>query len=105
CKSRPFPGYQPDPESPSGWTEQSMMEVEKLTKKIAADSTKFASYVQASFPTLVLVSLELEALIGNTGPLPKFDKKNMGSCTSRSSLLGNLIGDCRAKHRNYHGTP
>lgn len=104
-KSKPFPGYQPDPESPSGWTEQSMMQVEKLAKEIAADSTKFASYVQASFPTLVLVSLELEALIGNTGPLPGFNKKNMGSNTSRSSLLSNLIGDCRAKHRKYHGTP
>lgn len=104
-KSKPFPGYQPDPESPSGWTEQSMMEVEKSLKEIEADSTKFASYVQASFPTLVLVSLELEALIGNTGPLPGFNKKNMGSNTSRSSLLSNLIGDCRAKHRKYHGTP
>ncbi|KAA0948940.1 hypothetical protein FQ186_03715 [Pseudomonas sp. ANT_H14] len=102
CKSKPFPGYQPDPESPTGWTEQSMKEVEERASEIAADSRKFASYVQASFPTLVLISLELEALIGNSGPLPGFSKGAKHTRAKRSSLLSNLIGEWRKSHSKYH---
>jgi hypothetical protein len=102
CKSKPFPGYQADTSSPTGWSEQSMKAVKAHFLEVEAESRQFESYVQASFPTLVMISLELEALIGTPGPLPKYSKREKHMEDPRSPLLKAVISKCVKSHRNYH---
>lgn len=105
-KSKPFPGYKevpnPAPNSEAQWTEESIKEVEEFLKNLAKGTARFEGAVRASFPTLVRISLELESLLGNPGPLPRFSRNDEPN-DSRTPLLKTVIGDCRARHLKYQG--
>lgn len=105
CKSKPFPGYHADANSPTGWSEQSMKTVKEHFLEVEAESRQFESYVQCSFPTLVLISLELESLIKTPGPLPRYsayEKHENYMEVPRSPSLKTAISKCLKSHRNYH---
>lgn len=102
-KSGQMPGYklQPgcemsrDSDTDPQWTEESIKAVDKATLEMNANSEKFHSAVRASFKTLVRVSLELENLIGNAGPLPRFSTRTSGSGRRRSKELQKAISECK----------
>jgi hypothetical protein len=99
------PGHEGDFDAKSGprWTIESMTKLNTAIKKMDALEKKFHSAAKASFKTLIRISLELEGLIGNTGPLPQFSEDTTDSDDSdrsRSPLLTKAISDCKTSLQN-----
>lgn len=75
-------------------------DIDASIAKMEATSQRFAQDVQASFKTLVLISLELADLVGDSGPLPWFNPERVRDPFSkRSPLVQKVIADCRVTHQ------
>jgi hypothetical protein len=116
-KSTELKGYRLKPGGDYGdWTVESVKEVDDQFDKLTLETKQFIDSVKSSFKTLIYVSLELELLIKDAGPLPGFsqaeddenellwgeDEGPMCVGVGRSDLIKKVIGDCRAAHKKYH---